>query len=412
MRGRRPAVRPLATPLCRITSKSCIRPVVPGLAATQGRPPLRFAGSRPRSDGVPSKTIARREQGNGAHGEAKFQNVEKDVQEGQDGGEEERRQGEADRPLVLADAERLQDLDHAGGVPAALHPGAGEHRQRRAVQAGVPEDRAQQPDAGDRRSTTGPAGGRSRFSSPARSCNISAARPASSIPPTSAAASRSTNGCSGRWAGLGPMAGQAHHFRTYRARDRCNTPSGATPTKCNRLYGVMNARLADREFLAGRYSIADMACIGWVTAVQAPGPGHRRTSHTSSAGCETIRRVRRFERGMEKVAECVQGRHSRSEGAGGAVRSARAGGLGRRSLRHCQRSNAERLAGFGPQKSPRSPARRAAFYAGACPRAGRRPDPAAASGTRSCKFGIQRFMAQTHGIAFSSRGYRSLNRIG
>ena len=33
--------------------------------------------------------------------------------------------------------------------------------------------------------------------------------------------------------------------------------------ECNRLYGVMNKRLADRDFLAGDYSIADMACIGW-----------------------------------------------------------------------------------------------------------------------------------------------------
>jgi GST-like protein len=32
----------------------------------------------------------------------------------------------------------------------------------------------------------------------------------------------------------------------------------------NRLYGVMNRRLADRDFLAGDYSIADMACVGWV----------------------------------------------------------------------------------------------------------------------------------------------------
>ena len=31
----------------------------------------------------------------------------------------------------------------------------------------------------------------------------------------------------------------------------------------NRLYGVMNKRLADRDYLAGDYSIADMACIGW-----------------------------------------------------------------------------------------------------------------------------------------------------
>jgi len=32
----------------------------------------------------------------------------------------------------------------------------------------------------------------------------------------------------------------------------------------HRLYGVMNKRLADRDFLAGDYSIADMACVGWI----------------------------------------------------------------------------------------------------------------------------------------------------
>ena len=57
----------------------------------------------------------------------------------------------------------------------------------RTVQAGVPEDLAQQPDAGDRRSATGLAAGRSRCSSPAPSCNISAARPAGSIRATNAA---------------------------------------------------------------------------------------------------------------------------------------------------------------------------------------------------------------------------------
>ena len=32
----------------------------------------------------------------------------------------------------------------------------------------------------------------------------------------------------------------------------------------NRLYGVMNIRLKDRDFIAGKYSIADMALVGWV----------------------------------------------------------------------------------------------------------------------------------------------------
>ena len=39
----------------------------------------------------------------------------------------------------------------------------------------------------------------------------------------------------------------------------------------NRIYGVMNRRLSDREFLAGRYSIADIACIGWVWRAERHG---------------------------------------------------------------------------------------------------------------------------------------------
>jgi GST-like protein len=64
--------------------------------------------------------------------------------------------------------------------------------------------------------------------------------------------------------GLGPMAGQAHHFRRYApagneyAAERYVKETG-------RLYGVMEAHLATREWLAGgAYSIADMACWGWV----------------------------------------------------------------------------------------------------------------------------------------------------
>ena len=63
--------------------------------------------------------------------------------------------------------------------------------------------------------------------------------------------------------GLGPMAGQAHHFRQYAPEQ---VPYGIEryTNECNRLYGVLNRRLADREFIAEEYSIADMACWPWV----------------------------------------------------------------------------------------------------------------------------------------------------
>ncbi len=63
--------------------------------------------------------------------------------------------------------------------------------------------------------------------------------------------------------GLGPMAGQAHHFRQY-APEKIEYGVNRYTNEVNRLYGVMNRRLADHAYLAGDYSIADMASIGWV----------------------------------------------------------------------------------------------------------------------------------------------------
>ncbi|MCQ8781116.1 glutathione S-transferase N-terminal domain-containing protein [Mangrovibrevibacter kandeliae] len=63
--------------------------------------------------------------------------------------------------------------------------------------------------------------------------------------------------------GLGPMAGQAHHFRNY-APEKIQYGIDRYTNEVNRLYGVMNKRLEKVEYLAGDYSIADMACIGWV----------------------------------------------------------------------------------------------------------------------------------------------------
>ena len=62
--------------------------------------------------------------------------------------------------------------------------------------------------------------------------------------------------------GFGPMAGQAHHFRLY-APEKIDYAIKRYTDECNRLYGVMNRRLAGRAFFAGDYSIADMAIMGW-----------------------------------------------------------------------------------------------------------------------------------------------------
>ena len=62
--------------------------------------------------------------------------------------------------------------------------------------------------------------------------------------------------------GLGPMAGQANHFRNY-APEKVAYGINRYTNEVNRLFGVMNNRLADCEYLAGDYSIADMACVGW-----------------------------------------------------------------------------------------------------------------------------------------------------
>ncbi len=69
-------------------------------------------------------------------------------------------------------------------------------------------------------------------------------------------------------AGLGPMAGQNHHFRGFAPSilaDQRQVAYGVIryTNETERLYGVLDKRLADRDFVAGEYSIADMACYPW-----------------------------------------------------------------------------------------------------------------------------------------------------
>jgi GSH-dependent disulfide-bond oxidoreductase len=64
-------------------------------------------------------------------------------------------------------------------------------------------------------------------------------------------------------AGLGPMAGQNHHFVQY-APERIPYATERYVNETNRLYGVLDKRLSDRDYIAGDYSIADMAIYPWI----------------------------------------------------------------------------------------------------------------------------------------------------
>ncbi len=71
--------------------------------------------------------------------------------------------------------------------------------------------------------------------------------------------------------GLGPMAGQNHHFNIY-APEKLPYAINRYVNETGRLYGVLNKRLSDRPFITGEtYTIADMASYPWIVPYQAQG---------------------------------------------------------------------------------------------------------------------------------------------
>jgi len=105
--------------------------------------------------------------------------------------------------------------------------------------------------------------------------------------------------------GVGPMAGQANHFKNY-ARTNIPYAIARYVDEVNRLYGVMNRRLADRDFIAGRYSIADMSLIGWVSGWERQGQDIEQFPHLK----RWIARMKArpaVERGMALGRELRQG---------------------------------------------------------------------------------------------------------
>ncbi|MBW4329399.1 glutathione S-transferase N-terminal domain-containing protein [Stakelama sp. CBK3Z-3] len=70
--------------------------------------------------------------------------------------------------------------------------------------------------------------------------------------------------------GLGPMAGQNHHFSRY-APEKLPYAIDRYVRETNRLYGVLDRQLTGKEYITGEYSIADMAAYPWIVPHEAQG---------------------------------------------------------------------------------------------------------------------------------------------
>jgi GST-like protein len=70
--------------------------------------------------------------------------------------------------------------------------------------------------------------------------------------------------------GVGPMFGQANHFSNY-APEKIPYAIDRYVNECKRLYGVIDRRLGEAEYLAGDYSIADIATFSWTRSYEQRG---------------------------------------------------------------------------------------------------------------------------------------------
>ncbi|AFY34367.1 glutathione binding-like protein [Calothrix sp. PCC 7507] len=101
-------------------------------------------------------------------------------------------------------------------------------------------------------------------------------------------------------AGLGPMAGQNHHFNAY-APEKIEYAINRYVKETGRLYAVLNKQLAEREFVAGDYSIADIATYPWIVPYERQSqnlddfPNLKRWFETIKARPATIRAYEKAE---------------------------------------------------------------------------------------------------------------------
>ena len=114
--------------------------------------------------------------------------------------------------------------------------------------------------------------------------------------------------------GLGPMAGQNHHFTQY-APEKIAYAVDRYVKETNRLYGVLDHRLDGRPFIAGSdYSIADMAAYPWIVPHKRQGqnlddfPNVKRWFETIRAQPATIRAYEKGKPWMNRPAVTEEGK--------------------------------------------------------------------------------------------------------
>jgi GST-like protein len=113
--------------------------------------------------------------------------------------------------------------------------------------------------------------------------------------------------------GLGPMAGQNHHFSQY-APEKIPYAIDRYVNETGRLYAVLDKRLVDREFVAGNYSIADIAAYPWIVPYERQGqkledfPNLKRWFETIQARPATVRAYEKAEAFKNQALDIEQSR--------------------------------------------------------------------------------------------------------
>lgn len=113
--------------------------------------------------------------------------------------------------------------------------------------------------------------------------------------------------------GLGPMAGQNHHFSQY-APEKIPYAIERYVKETGRLYAVLNKRLSDREFIAGNYSIADIAAYPWIIPYERQGqkledfPNLKRWFETIATRPATIRAYQKAEQFKNQTLDIEKSR--------------------------------------------------------------------------------------------------------
>lgn len=86
--------------------------------------------------------------------------------------------------------------------------------------------------------------------------------------------------------GIGPMLGQAHHFRNYATerfdRDKLEYGIERYTNEANRLYGVLDQHLEERNYVAGEYSIADISIWPWMRQSEPQGVDMTKYPHVQA----------------------------------------------------------------------------------------------------------------------------------